>query len=114
MSLQKFSDITVELLDVLNNRTTDERSDRINRIVELLDQREELLPVIQPPFSEEEQKLGRQVVELNQRVDEWLLLQKKDIQRDIKQLNERKQNSNKYTNPYDKLSIDGVFYDKKN
>ncbi|MFJ7977646.1 flagellar protein FliT [Peribacillus sp. JNUCC 23] len=114
MSLQKFSDITVELLDVLTNRTTDERSDRINRIVELLDLREVLLQSIQPPFSEEEQVLGRQVVELNYKVDEWLLLQKKDIQRDIKQLNEKKQTSNKYTNPYDKLSIDGVFYDKKN
>jgi flagellar protein FliT len=51
---------------------------------------------------------------LNQQVDRLLMLQKQEIQRDIQEINKKKQSSNKYTNPYENLSIDGMFYDKRN
>ena len=78
-----------------------------------LNQREELLKSIQPPFSQAEQELGKQLVELNQQVEQLLQKQKQEIQQDIKQLHIQKQSNQKYTNPYESLSIDGVFYDKR-
>ncbi|MFJ7831966.1 flagellar protein FliT [Peribacillus sp. NPDC097284] len=113
MVLQNFHDVTTELLTVLQDQTIAERDDRIERITKLLDRREAFLSHIKPPFSDEELQLGRQSMLLNQQVDQLLLLQKQEIQRDIKELNQKKKTSNKYTNPYENLSTDGMFYDKK-
>ena len=113
MLLQRFHGVTTELLTVLQDQTIVERDDRIDQITQLLDRREEVLSQIQPPFSDEELQLGRQSILLNQQVDQLLLLQKQEIQRDIKELNQKKKSSNKYTNPYENLATDGMFYDKK-
>ena len=67
-----------------------------------------------PLFTGEEQQLGRAVMLLNQQVDHLLKLQKKEIQRDIQEINKKKRSSNKCTNPYESLSADGMFYDKRN
>lgn len=114
MSLQKFNNCTIELLSILNRQELEDRDDKIKRIIELLDEREEWIHLINPPFTEQELQLGRQVVLLNQQVDKLLLLHKQAIQRDIRQLNEKKQTSSRYSNPYENLLVDGVFYDKKN
>ncbi|MGE7603973.1 flagellar protein FliT [Peribacillus sp. NPDC097675] len=114
MMLQQFHNVTTELVTVLQDQTIIERDDRIDRIKELLDQREEFLLQIKPPFSAEELQLGRQSMLLNQQVNQLLLLQKQEIQRDIKELIQKKKTSNKYTNPYETLATDGMFYDKKN
>ncbi|MFJ7745112.1 flagellar protein FliT [Peribacillus sp. NPDC097295] len=114
MMLQHFHDVTRELLTVLQDKKIVERDDRITRITELLERREEFLSHIKPPFSDEELQLGRQSMLLNQQVDQLLVLQKQEIQRDIKELNQKKKSSNKYTNPYENLATDGMFYDKKN
>ncbi|MEP9404972.1 flagellar export chaperone FlgN [Peribacillus frigoritolerans] len=60
-----------------------------------------------------EQQLGRAVLLLNQQVDHLLKLQKQEIERDIQEINKKKKSSNKYTNPYESLSVDGMFYDKR-
>lgn len=112
-SLQAFYETTVQLIDLLKKDTLD-RDIRIEKLQNLLDRREELLKLIHPPFSQPEEELGRQLVELNQEVDILLQNQKQDIQQDIKQLNIQKNLNHKYTNPYESLSIDGVFYDKRN
>lgn len=113
MLLHNIHDVTTELFNELRDRTIVDRDDRIDRITQLLDRREEFLSQIKPPFSDEEFQLGRQSMILNQQVDQMLLLQKQEIQRDIKELNQKKKTSNKYTNPYQNLATDGMFYDKK-
>ncbi|MFB7639493.1 flagellar protein FliT [Peribacillus butanolivorans] len=114
MIIQTFHDLTVELLAVLEDRTIAERDDKIERVTQLIDQRDELLSQIEPPFTGKEQQLGRATMLLNQQVDRLLYLQKLEIKRDIQEINKKKKSSNKYTNPYESLSIDGVFYDKRN
>ncbi|MFE4809774.1 flagellar protein FliT [Peribacillus simplex] len=114
MVIGTFHDLTAELLAVLENRTITERDDKIERITKLIDKRDELLPQIKPPFTGEEQQLGRAVLLLNQQVDHLLKLQKQEIQQDIQEINKKKRSSNKYTNPYESLSVDGIFYDKRN
>ncbi|CAH0237460.1 hypothetical protein SRABI96_02839 [Peribacillus sp. Bi96] len=114
MMIQTFHDLTAELLAVLEDQAMAERDDKIERIIQLIDQRDELLSQIKPPFTGEEQQLGRATMLLNQQVDRLLMLQKQEIQRDIQEINKKKQSSNKYTNPYENLTIDGMFYDKRN
>lgn len=114
MVIQTFHDLTAELLGVLEDRTIAERDDKTERVTQLIDQRDELLSEIKPPFTGEEQQLGRATVLLNQKVDHLLKLQKQEIQRDIQEINKKKKSSNKYTNPYESLSVDGMFYDKRN
>ncbi|MGE7763761.1 flagellar protein FliT [Peribacillus sp. NPDC096540] len=114
MIIQTFHDLTVELIAVLEDRTIAERDDKIERVTQLIDQRDELLSQIKPPFTGEEQQLGRAIMLLNQQVDRLLNLQRLEIKRDIQEINKKKKSSNKYTNPYESLSVDGMFYDKRN
>ncbi|MED3909967.1 flagellar protein FliT [Peribacillus simplex] len=114
MVIRTFHDLTAELLAVLEDRTITERDDKIERVTQLIDQRDGLLSRIKLPLTVEEQQLGRATVLLNQQVDHLLKLQKQEIQRDIQEINKKKQSSNKYTNPYESLSVDGMFYDKRN
>lgn len=111
-AIQDFHQITKQLLDLLKQDTQD-RDEQIEKVQDLLDQRDELLKSIQPPFSQAEQVLGKQVVALNQQVDDLLAKQKINIQQDIKQLSIQKETNHKYTNPYESLAVDGVFYDKR-
>lgn len=111
-SLQAFYQVTNQLIELLQQDKLD-RDVRIEKIQYLLDQREEVLKSIQPPFSQQEKELGKQLVKLNQQVDQLLQKQKQEIQQDLKQLHLKKESNQKYTNPYESLSIDGVFYDKR-
>ena len=110
-AIQDFIKTTSQLISVLE--TEPDRNQKIELIETLLEKREQSMAKIQPPFSESEQDLGKQVVELNQRVTLLLEQQKAEIQRDLKQLNVKKESTNKYVNPYQSLSTDGMFYDKK-
>ncbi|WP_260286325.1 flagellar protein FliT [Peribacillus aracenensis] len=114
MMIRTFHELTAELLAVLEDRTITERDDKIERVTKLIDRRDGLLSQINPPFTGEEQQLGRAVLLLNQQVDHLLKLQRQEIQRDIQEINKKKRSSNKYTNPYESLSVDGMFYDKRN
>ncbi|MFD9626028.1 flagellar protein FliT [Peribacillus muralis] len=112
--IQAFHDLTAELLAVLEDMTFAERQDKIESIIELIDRRECILVQIKPPFTDAEQQLGRRTMVLNQQIDSLMKLQKQEIQRDILEINKKKKSSNKYMNPYESLSIDGMFYDKRN
>ncbi|WP_057911991.1 flagellar protein [Peribacillus muralis] len=112
--IQAFHDLTAELLAVLEDMTFAERQDKIESITELIERREYILVQIKPPFTDAEQQLGRRTMVLNQQIDSLLKLQKQEIQRDILEINKKKKSSNKYMNPYESLSIDGMFYDKRN
>ncbi|MGE7183726.1 flagellar protein FliT [Peribacillus sp. NPDC006672] len=111
-AIQNFYEATNQLLSTLEN--DQDRDRKIEKVEALLEEREKSMAGIQPPFSDSEQELGKKLIELNEKVSQLLEEQKVEIQRDIKQLSVKKESSNKYTNPYESLSIDGMFYDKRN
>lgn len=111
-ALDTFHEVTKQLIGLLQQEKPD-RDEQIEKLHGLLDEREELLKFIQPPFSPVEQQLGHRLVALNQQVDQLLAKQKVDIQHDLKQLYVQKETNHKYTHPYDSLAVDGVFYDKR-
>ncbi|MFD6439764.1 flagellar protein FliT, partial [Peribacillus sp. NPDC060186] len=91
-----------------------DRDRKIEKVEVLLEEREKSISEIQPPFSDSEQDLGKKLIELNEKVSQLLEEQKVEIQHDMKQLSVTKESTNKYVNPYQSLSTDGVFYDKRN
>ena len=78
----------------------------------LLDQREELLKSIQPPFTQQEKELGKKLVELDQKLNSYYKNKSRKFSK-IKKLHMKKESNQKYTNPYESMPVDGLFYDKQ-
>jgi flagellar protein FliT len=113
--VEQLHHITKEFYEsiVCKNVKKDERDGWIEALERFLQDRENLLANIQPPFTEEEKRLGAEIVQFNQKIDEKLKQVKQDIQLDIRNLKKTKESTNKYLNPYQSLSMDGMFYDKR-
>ncbi|KEF40305.1 Flagellar protein FliT [Schinkia azotoformans MEV2011] len=114
--IQELYQITEALYrEVQKQESKDNREEQIERINKLLEDRQNLLDMrLQPPFNEEENKLGQRMVQLNQVIDSQLQKILADIKMDIKELKVKKAKSTMYSNPYESLSMDGMFFDKRN
>lgn len=110
-SLEHFYEVTLKLVEVLENHQ--DRDEKINLVEQMLAERDDLLKDIRRPVPEEVE-IADKVLMLNQKLDLLLLKEKTKIQKDLKDLKQRKENSHKYQNPYASVSIDGMFYDKRN
>ncbi|WP_449537798.1 flagellar protein FliT [Ferdinandcohnia sp. Marseille-Q9671] len=91
----------------------EQRDEAIEKITSLIDEREQLISEVNPPYTEEERKLGTEIVKMNQFIDGKLELLKNEIQLDITNQKKRKQSTTKYINPYNAGPADGMFFDKK-
>jgi flagellar protein FliT len=106
--------VTKELHKCLHRPVSKEQRDEtIEEIQRLLDKRDSLMGQLQPPYSEEEQELGMQMVSLNEAIAEKLQQLKQQIQQDLKAIKQKKMANQNYMNSYQSLEIDGMFYDKK-
>jgi flagellar protein FliT len=111
-AINEFYKITVELVRLLENSQA-ERDGKILQVEALMAQRETLMSRIFPPYTQEETEVGRNLIQLNAKVEQLLLKEKISIQKDIKALQFKKESSSKYANPYQGFSSDGMFYDKR-
>jgi flagellar protein FliT len=107
--------LTKELRDLVCAPVpAEKREETIEAIERLLTRREELMAELRPPYNGEEQRLGRQIVQWNQEIEEHLRELKRQIQRDLAMVREKRRANAHYTNPYEQsLAMDGMFYDKK-
>lgn len=105
--------MTKRLLDLLEAVEQD-RDNQIEEAEELLEQRGTLFPSIKPPFTAEEQMLGREIMQMNKEIEARLDRLNNAVKEDLKEVSVKKQSMNKYSNPYESLQTDGVFYDKRN
>lgn len=110
-AIREFYQLTVELIQLLES--LEERDGKITKVEAILGKREILLKQIVPPYSAEEVELGQQLLRLNYKLSQLLQAEKNLIQKDIKALQTKKESNTKYVNPYQNLSTDGVFYDKR-
>ncbi len=111
--VQQCFDITKKLLQTLNEMTESNRDEKIEAVEVLMEERQQLFSHIQHPFSEAEMELGKEIMKLNQVIDTKMNLVQVEIKRDMNNLNKKKSGVKKYTNPYESLQFDGMFYDKK-
>ncbi|SFC24279.1 flagellar protein FliT [Bacillus sp. OV322] len=112
-ALFAYHTLSLKLIGLLEEAPAHERDEKIAGIQELLNQRDEVMKHISPPFSSADQELGRKLKVLDARVIQLLNEQKAIIQKDLKQLSAKKESSRKYVNPYQSLATDGMFYDKR-
>lgn len=112
-AVQKCFSLTEKLITSVQKVNEQNREESITMIEELLDEREQLLRMIKPPFSKEEQIIGEKIVLMNDTLQNLLNIQKQNIQKDINSLSKKKTSMNKYINPYQNMQTDGYFYDKR-
>lgn len=113
-AVQALYDITKQLAEQLQkNVAKSERDSYIEQLQNILEKREDLIENVKPPYTTNEKKLGTEIVEMNKEISMQLTKVKKEVQYDILQLKKKKSSNNKYVNPYQSLSIDGMFYDKR-
>lgn len=114
-SVRQFYEKTVALVNLLENEQEMDRDGKIATIERLLDERDKVMGGITAPFSDEEQELGAKTIQLNEKLASLLAREKVFIQKDMKDLQHKRESSNKYTNPYESMSaLDGIYYDKRN
>jgi flagellar protein FliT len=105
--------ITKQLKEAVEEVAAGNRDSVIGKIEKLLTERQSLLGSIKPPFTEDEQVIGKQMMAWNQEIDRKLVLLRTEIKRDMNGLTKKKTSAQKYTNPYENMQHDGMFYDKK-
>ncbi|MBD8071406.1 flagellar protein FliT [Bacillus sp. PS06] len=115
MSVQALYKVTKQLVELLEKSVPkQERDDHIVQIEKHLEARELIMEQLKPPYTDEEMRLGRAMIEAQKLINEKLKTMKSQIQLDINQLNKTKESNNKYTNPYQSVSNgDGMFFDRK-
>jgi flagellar protein FliT len=106
---------TKELYDLVKGASFEDavRDKVMERLDRLLDERQLLLDQFKPPFSNNEKKMGLEILEWNRVIESKLTSFQQMIQRDINGLSKKKSSVNKYVNPYESMQHDGMFYDKK-
>lgn len=111
-AVKQFYRLTNQLIEMLEKSQTD-REQKIAQIESLLDQRETVMKGIVPPYTPEEAEMGKELIQLDARLTGLIEAEKILIQKDIKDLQIKKNSNTKYVNPYQSLSADGMFYDKR-
>ncbi|WP_079506691.1 flagellar protein FliT [Mesobacillus jeotgali] len=108
----QFHQLTIELIHFLENADID-RDDKITQTEALLSQREAHMMAIVPPYTSEEMAAGKEINQLNMKLSQLLKVEKASVQKDIKGLQSKKESNTKYVNPYQSLSTDGMYYDRR-
>lgn len=105
--------ITKQLKEALEHVNDENREATIEEVESLLEKRQSVLGTIKPPYTLEEQELGKQMIAWNGQIDRQLAQVRLEIKRDMNGLTRKKTSVQKYSNPYESLQYDGMFYDKK-
>lgn len=111
-SVQRFYDLTHELIHTLENLKLD-RDAKIDQVEILLEKRQQAMAGMAAPYSDAEKDLGARLISLNAKVTQLMTREKLFIQKDIKDLSIKKESTGKYANPYQSMATDGMFYDKR-
>jgi len=114
-ALQVTYEFTLSIHALLFNKENEvNRTYLIEKVNELLDQREASIKELSPPYSAEELQIGQEMIQLDKVIHERLDELLGEIQKDIKKFKERKSQSESYINPYGKIkTTDGMYLDSK-
>jgi flagellar protein FliT len=91
-----------------------ERDNVILKINEFLAKREIFLKEMKGPYNYEEQRMGKEMIELEKKLHEIFATVKLEIQQDFLAAKNKKKHTPKYINPYTNVFNEGAYYDKRN
>lgn len=114
--IENLDRVTTHLLGLLEGTLPDEekRDAFIEEIDKVLMIRDALLKKLSPPFSESEMELGRRVADKSQRITPMLESFQKQLKQEWGQIQQSKKTAKAYSQAYAGVSIDGMYYDKRN
>jgi flagellar protein FliT len=113
--VQALYDTTLELDTLVSQQvTTENREVVVQSLTELMKARSQQMEELQPPFSPEEEKLGKALLPLNERISSHVQQIFDQLKVDMRIIKKQKQSGKKYINPYASMqTLDGRFLDKR-
>lgn len=107
--------LTKSMKEMLSQEiTSTNREEIIDLFQKNLEKRGELIELISPPYTSEEEEMGRQIVEMNQEMEKKMNRLFLDLKNEMKQMKQQRKSATSYTNPYTHLQTsDGMFLDQK-
>ncbi|WP_339060483.1 hypothetical protein [Tepidibacillus marianensis] len=114
--VEQIYQVTMQLYQHLQNEPgREEREEYIAKIQSFLNQREKLIDELKEKteYTEEEKEVGKTIVGYNQSIDLMLERFYRLIEKDVRQTNERKKIHQRYNDPSQGFSVDGMFFDKR-
>lgn len=113
-TVQQLLDVSQQLYDHLNHSIENvDRDEYIDTITQLLDKRQSLIDNLSGEYSEEEKKLGKQIIQLNEIISQRLQEKLRFFKQELEVFQQNKRRREQYANPYKHMSIDGMYFDKK-
>lgn len=108
-------DVTQQLDNILARPIQSKNREAIiYQVNELIEQRGNHLLEITPPFTDEENRIGKEVVILNEHIQKQMHVLFNELKQEMKQVKKQKRSNQTYTNPYEKVeTMDGMFMDSK-
>lgn len=108
--------VTTHLLALLENDlpAEEQRDTYLAEIDKALQIRDVLLKKLSPPYSEGEMELGRRVADKSQRITPMLERFQKQMKQEWSHIQQSKKTAKAYGQAYAGVSIDGMYYDKRN
>ncbi|HLS20566.1 MAG TPA: hypothetical protein VK056_02755 [Bacillota bacterium] len=113
--LNKVISLTHELLNLFNEKQLEKNREQfIEQMNDLIERREKYIQKLSPPYTDDEIKIGQQVVKMNEQITEKMLQLQNNLKKEMQQMNKSKQSTQFYVNPYkDVRTIDGMYLDQK-
>lgn len=113
--VQALYDTTAQLDTLVNQPVTAEnREEVVQSLTALLEVRSGQLEELKPPFTTEENLLGKELLPMNERISKQVQNIFDQLKTDIRTINKQKQSGKKYINPYASMhTLDGRFLDKR-
>lgn len=113
--LEKIYELTLQIKQLFEqNVDSNNREDVIEQLNELLEKRGEYMKQLTPPYTEEENKLGQQLIPMNEQIEKQIQKVFHELKLEMKQFKKQKKTNHSYANPYKQVQVnDGMFLDKK-
>lgn len=113
--LEMLYKLTSELHLLLNEEVTNQnRETVITKINELIEQREQAIKQVKPPFTQSENEIGKKVISMNKEIEIKLENIFSQLKQEMKQIQKQKKTNRSYINPYGPIkTIDGMYVDSK-
>lgn len=108
--------MTVQLKSLLEQPiSAKNRQTVIGQLTNLIEQRGEHMKHMTPPFTDEEKKLGKEMVQLNAKIEQRMQSLFDELKLEMKQVKQQKKSNLSYINPYKNVqTMDGLYLDRKN
>lgn len=113
--LERLYELTLNLQETLISKgELDHREEVILKVTELIDQREDEMTQLTPPYTEAEKEVGQKIVQLNKEIEKKMDDLFSTLKKEMTQFTKQKKTNHSYINPYGNMSsTDGMYVDSK-